>query len=382
MRVVGVTPDAYGGPEALRVFEVPERHAGPGKLRISVHAAAVNPTDALVRDGRAHDRHGGAEPPFVPGMDAAGVIDEVGPGTDTDLSAGDRVMAIVMPRGSHGGYSESIVLPARSVARIPANASLVEAATLPMNGLTARLALDLLGLPAGGVVAVTGSAGTLGGYAIQLAKADGLSVIADAAKRDEPQVRALGADVVVERGDDVAKRVREVVPDGVDGVIDTALLHARVLPAIRDGGGLAAVRPFAGEPERGITVHQVLVREYRYERERLDRLREQVEDGVLALRVAGVVPPERAGEAHARLERGGTRGRLVIQFRDEPSLAAQMAQPRRRPMARQRSAMYAIDGIQTIGVPTKWQLVAASRGGAGRAGNPPGHRSQWCTRVE
>jgi NADPH:quinone reductase-like Zn-dependent oxidoreductase len=311
-----VTPDTYGGPSALRVFDVPEPHADRGKVRIAVHAATVNPTDVLVRDGRAHDRHGGAEPPFVPGMDIAGVIDEIGPDTDTDLVVGDRVMAIVMPRGGHGGYSESVVVPSRSVARIPANASLAQAATLPMNGLTARLALDLLSVPPGGVIAVTGSAGTLGGYTVQLAKTDGLTVIADAAAKDESHVRALGADIIVGRGDDVAQRIRQVAGDGVDAVVDAAVLAERILPAIRDGGALASVRPFTGASTRDIKLHQVWVREYRYAQEQLDRLRQQAEEGLITLRVAGAVPPELAGEAHARLEAGGTRGRFVIRFRD------------------------------------------------------------------
>ncbi|MGF7234232.1 MAG: NADP-dependent oxidoreductase [Frankia sp.] len=318
MRVVGVTPDAYGGPEALRLFELPESHAGPGRVRIAVHAAAVNPTDTVVRSGAGHERQQGAEPPYVPGMDVAGIIDEIGPDTGTDLAVGDWVMAIVMPRGSHGGYSDSVVVPTTSVARIPAGATLLSAATLPMNGLTARLALDLLAVPPGGTIAVTGAAGTLGGYVVQLAAADGLRVIADAAERDERLVRSFGADVVVRRGDDVAERIRDVAPGGVDAVVDAALLGSLILPAVRDGGALAAVRPFTGDTERDITVHQVRVWEYRHAQAKLDRLRQQVEDGVLTPRVAGVFPPERASEAHAQLEKGGTRGRLVIQFRDGP----------------------------------------------------------------
>ena len=317
MRVIGVTPETYGGPEALEIFEVPEPHAGSGRVRVAVYAATVNPTDTVIRSGSARERQRGAEPPFVPGMDIAGVIDEIGPDTETDLRVGDRVMGIVMPYGSHGGYSESVVLPAASVTRIPAGTRLVEAATIPMNGLTARRALDMLDLPAGSTLAVTGSAGTLGGYVVQLANVGGLRVIADAAERDEPFVRSLGPDWVVERGEGMVAAVRGIVPEGVNAVVDAALLNMKVIPAVRDGGALAAVRPFTGEPDRGITVHQVWVREYRHDTERLDWLREQVEQKQLTLRVAGTTPPAGAGEAHARLERGGTRGRWVIQFRDE-----------------------------------------------------------------
>jgi NADPH2:quinone reductase len=319
MRVVGVSgPGGYGGPEALRVFELPDRHAGPGEVRIAVHAATVNPTDTFTRIGARHEMMQHLEPPYVPGMDVAGILDEVGPDTETDLAVGDRVMAMVIPFGQHGGYSDSIVLPATSVARAPAGVTLAEAATLPMNGLTARKALDMLALPPGATIAVTGAAGAFGGYVVQLAKADGLRVVADAAEQDEELVRSLGADVVVRRGDDVAARIREVVPEGADAVADGSIQHALVLPAIRDGGGLAAVRPFQGETERGITVHQVWVRDYQHEQAKLDRLGRQVEAGEVTLRLAATYPPEQAGEAHARLERGGTRGRLVIQFRPEP----------------------------------------------------------------
>ena len=319
MRVVGVSGEGgYGGPEALRIFELPDRHAGPGEVRLAVHAAAVNPTDTFTRIGARHEQLKSHEPPYVAGMDAAGVIDEVGPSTVTDLRVGDKVMAIVVPVGQHGGYSDQLVLPVRSVARIPAGATLAEAATLPMNGLTARKALDMLQLPAGATIGVTGAAGAFGGYVVQLAKADGLRVVADASEADEALVRSLGADVIVPRGDDVAARIREAVPDGVDAVADGAIQHALVLPAVRDGGAVAAVRPFEGPPERNITVHMVWVREYQLEQEKLDRLGRQVEQGAITLRLAGTYPPERAGEAQARLEAGGTRGRLVIEFAAEP----------------------------------------------------------------
>jgi NADPH2:quinone reductase len=304
----------FGGPEALKVIEVPERHAGPGQVRIRVRAAAVNPTDTYVRNGARADAQRADPPPYVPGMDAAGVLDEIGDGVQTDLSIGDHVMAIVVPRGANGGYSESLVVPADSVVRVPKGATDVEASTLPMNALTARLALDLLNLRRGQTLAVTGAAGAFGGYAVQLAKAEGLTVVADASRTDEELVRDLGADIVVKRGDDVADRILEAVPGGVDAVADGALLNALVLRAIRDGGALAAVRTFVGETERDIVIHPVWVREYAKERLKLDRLRQQVEDGQITLRVAATFPPERAGEAHRLLEAGGVRGRLVIEF--------------------------------------------------------------------
>lgn len=314
MRAVGVME--FGGPEALRLVEVPEVHAGPGEIRIRVHAAAINPTDTYTRNGARAEQLAADPPPYVPGMDAAGVIDEIGPGVETGLAVGDRVMAIVVPSGSHGAYRESLVVPAGSVARAPARSSHAQACTLPMNGLTARLSLDLLGLTPGQTLAVTGAAGAYGGYVVQLAKADGLRVIADASEADRALVTSLGADVVVPRGDDVAEAIRAEVPDGVDGLADGSVQMDLLVPAVADGGAFTSVRGWPGPDggARGITFTTTWVREYATEGAKLDRLRQQAEAGELTLRVAQTYPADRAAEAHRRLEAGGTRGRLVIEF--------------------------------------------------------------------
>jgi len=312
MKAVGMTQ--FGGPEVLRLVDLPEPQVGQGQVRIRVHAAAVNPTDTLLRSGARPERYAGVPPPYVPGMDAAGVLDEIGEAVTTDLRVGDHVMAIVVPEGSHGAYSQLLVVPAESVVRTPTGASDAQAATLPMNGLTARLALDLLGLEPGETLAVTGAAGAVGGYVVELAKADGLRVIADASESDEALVRRLGADLVVRRGPGFSDAVREAAHRGVDGLVDAALLNELAVGAVRDGGRIATVRSFEGDGERGITFHPVLVRNYARENAKLDRLRQQVEDGQLTLRVARVIPAERAAEAHRLLEAGGTRGRLVIEL--------------------------------------------------------------------
>jgi NADPH:quinone reductase-like Zn-dependent oxidoreductase len=311
MRAVGVTE--FGGPEALHLVDVPEEHAGPGEVRLRVTAATVNPTDTHAVAGAYADRDPVKQPPWVPGMDAAGVVDEVGEGVE-HLAAGDHAMAIVVPSGAHGGYRESLVLPANSVVRAPKGATDVEASTLPMNGLTARLALDRLGLQPGQVLAVTGAAGAFGGYVVQLAKADGLTVVADASEADEQLVRDLGADVVVRRGDDVAARIRERFPDGVDGLADGAVQDALVLPAVRDGGRVATVRGYRGDGSDRVAVVPVLVRRVAQDRAALDRLREQAEQGLLTLRVHRAFPAEQAAGAHRLLAGGGVRGRLVLTF--------------------------------------------------------------------
>jgi NADPH2:quinone reductase len=281
-------------------------------VRVDVHFATVNPTDTNLRAGAYHggDESGG---PFVPGMDVAGVVDEVGDDV-VGWQVGDRVMAVVVPDGTHGAYADLVVLPVESVVRVPEGFDLAEASTVPMNALTARLVLDELALDEGRTVAVTGGAGAFGGYVIQLAKADGLRVVADAAPHDQELLRALGADDLVERGADFARQVRALEPDGVDGFADGAVLDERVLPAIRDGGALGTVRGWSGPSERGISVHPVLVRGSARRSDLLTRLGEQVADGTLTLRVARVLPAEEAGAAHRQLEGGGVRGRLVLDF--------------------------------------------------------------------
>lgn len=310
MRAVGIRN--FGGPEVLEVVELADPEPGEGEVRVRVADAAVNPADLAIRAGAFRQAMEGREPPFVPGMELAGVVDAVGPGAG--WSAGDEVMAIVMPTGGRGAQAELVVVPADSAARVPRGSTLAEAATLPMNGLTVRRALDLLELRPGQTFAVTGAAGAVGGYAVQLGALEGLRVIAVAGRGDESLVRSLGAQVFVPRGDDAAEHVREAVPEGVDGLLDAAVIGPKILAAVRDGGRLAAVRPFGGESERGIRIELVGVGAYARNNEALDRLGRLVEEQKLTLRVAETLPPERAGEAHRRLQAGGVRGRLVIAF--------------------------------------------------------------------
>jgi NADPH:quinone reductase len=305
---------SFGGPEVLQELTLPDREPGPGQVRIRVRAAAVSPTDTLLRAGYRSDRLAGLQPPYIPGMDAAGVIDAVGPDV-TSWQTGQDVMAIVIPQRPEGGaYVERLVVPAEWIAGMPAGASYAEASTLPMNGLTALATLDRLALKPGSVLAVTGAAGAYGGYLVALANANGIEVIADSSEQDEELVRSFGAHHVVRRSKDVADRILELRPDGVDAVADGALLDDLIVPAVKTGGQLAVVRGWHGEVDRDITVHSIRVHQHVAESAKHDQLRQLAEDGVLALRVAGTYPAGDAAEAHRRFEAGGVRGRLVLTF--------------------------------------------------------------------
>jgi NADPH:quinone reductase-like Zn-dependent oxidoreductase len=171
-----------------------------------------------------------------------------------------------------------------------------------------------LALRAGQTLGVTGAAGAVGGYAVELGVSEGLRVIAMARPEDEALVKRFGADTFIPGGDMAILRLYEAVPGGVAGLIDAAVLDAAALPAIRDGGKLATVRGFAGPSERGIAIEPVRVMTYVENHAALDRLGKLVAEGRFTLRVGQTYPPERTADAQRTLHAGGTRGRQVIAF--------------------------------------------------------------------
>jgi NADPH:quinone reductase-like Zn-dependent oxidoreductase len=153
-------------------------------------------------------------------------------------------------------------------------------------------------------------------YVIPIAKKHGLRVLADAGPEDEQLVREFGADLILERGDGFPAAVRVETGGGADAFFDAAALGPAALPAIRDGGALATVRPWPdeGKAERGIEVKRVLHRAAADRTDWLDELRALAAEGTLRLRVAATFAPEDAAEAHRMMQQGGIRGRAVITF--------------------------------------------------------------------
>ncbi|WP_410597577.1 NADP-dependent oxidoreductase [Amycolatopsis sp. lyj-23] len=296
----------FGGPEVLEQVEVPAPEPGPGQVRIRVAAAAVNPVDLATRSGALSSA--GVVPPRAVlglGWDVAGTVETAGGG----FAEGAAVIGLRDRIGTPlGAYAEQIVLDASAVAPAPPGVSPAEAATLPLNALTAAQALDLVKTT--GTVLVTGAAGAVGGYAVALARARKLRVVAVASEADEAEVRAFGADEFVPRGPALGDRVRALVPGGVDAALDPALLGLDALDAVRGGGEFVAFAAGAAPlPLRGIGVRHVWIRA---DGERLAELARLAGDGTLPLRVAGTRPLAEAAAAHERLAAGGLRGRLVL----------------------------------------------------------------------
>ncbi|MDR0359314.1 MAG: NADP-dependent oxidoreductase [bacterium] len=302
-----LTVSTFGGPEVLEVVDIAVPEPGPGQVRIRVQAAAVHPVDLGIRAGffaefvprRSH---------YVLGWDLAGTVDAAGSGV-TSFRPGDAVVGMTdWLRTLRGTQAEFAVLDAAAIAAAPSGATPVESATLPLNALTAAQALDLL--PDGArSLAVVGAAGAVGAYAIELAIQRGLSVLGVADQKDESFVRGLGA-TFVPRSADPAAAIRATAGDRVDAVLDAAGLGREVLGAVRDGGGFVPTVPPATPPgERDIQVSGVQVAA---DGARLGELAALADAGTLTLRVAGTHPLADAAEAHAHLERGGVRGRLVL----------------------------------------------------------------------
>ncbi|GGJ60984.1 NADP-dependent oxidoreductase [Streptomyces brasiliensis] len=285
----------FGGPEVVEIAESEVPAPGARQVRIKVAAAALNPVDAGVRAGV----FGGAGKQIGFGWDVAGTVDAVG--VATAWSVGDEVVALdqgmVKPLGTHAEY---VVVDTDAVAKAPATVDAVHAATLPLNALTAVQALDLLELEPGRSLLVTGAAGAVGGFAVQLAAHRGIAVTGLARDGDKELVRSLGAAGFAVTG----------TAGGFDAVLDTAVLGEAALAWVRDGGVYAGVIPQAHPAsERGVRTTSVAVSA---DGARLGELVRLVDEGVLTLRVAETYPLAEAAKAHARLAEGGMRGRLVL----------------------------------------------------------------------
>lgn len=312
-RMQAAALDEFGGPEVITLRTLPVPQIADDEVLLKVWSAGVGVWDALEREGTLVPE--GSTFPIVPGSDAAGTVAAVGRQV-SNVAVGDMVYVYGYTRPKGGFYAQYAATTAAYVAKLPAGVPVQHAGAMPTDALTALSGLDVLGLSAGSWVLIFGASGGQGHLAVQLAKRQGLRVIAVASRAEGVAlVTRLGADVSLDgRGEvtQVLARIREAAPDGVDGLLAMAggPTLDRLTETLRDGGVLAyphGVQPEPGE-RPGVTVRA-------YDGEtgprQLQRLNELIEAGPFEVHVAERFPLGRAAEAHRRLQTSYL-GRLLL----------------------------------------------------------------------
>jgi len=333
-----------GEPESLRPRRRTLSAPGPGQALVRMEATGVSFAEQQMRRGKYYDQ---PPFPFVPGYDLVGVVEAVGPPSSGDGPGGDgiRVGQRVAALTKTGAWAERVVLDAGDLVRVPDGVDAVEAETVIVNGLTAwRMLHRSARVPAGGTIVVLGAAGGVGSVLTQLARHAGIRVIGVAGPRQQAAVAALGAIAIDHRAEDVARRVRELAPGGVDAVFDHVGGPGIVASwgMLAGGGTLVSYGTAATKDDPGnarVPVLKLLARLWTWNllpngrsasffnlwagsrrRARFQhRLREDLEH-VLALVAAGAVVPQVAGrfplaDAAGALrfaEAGGHAGKVVI----------------------------------------------------------------------
>jgi len=307
MRVI--RQERLGGPEVLQLLEVPRPEPAPTEVLVRVTAAGVNPVDWKVRTA------GGllGPPPFSVGWDVAGVVEALGRGV-TRFAPGDRVFGMPRFPREAAAYAEYVTSPSRQLARIPEGLSDVEAAALPLAGLTAWQALvETARVGPGTRVLVLGAAGGVGHLAVQVAKARGADVLGTARPEKHAFLASLGADEAVDyTTGPLAGRVGDV--DVVFDLVGPEAAEA-ALPTLHDDGVLVTAASGSGlGPLRDAAAGRVRVIGILVEPDRagLESLAALVAEGRLRPHVAETFPLADAARAHERGETGRTQGKLVL----------------------------------------------------------------------
>jgi NADPH:quinone reductase-like Zn-dependent oxidoreductase len=294
MRAVQVM--RFGGPEVLCVTEVERPVPISTEVLVRVIAAGVNPVDCKTRRGEGVARWVGPLP-FTLGWDVCGVVERLGYGV-TRFKVGDMVFGMPRFPRAAGGYAEYVAAPSRQFAR-STGLPPIEAAALPLAALTAwQCLVDTAQVRDGQTVLVHGAGGGVGHLAVQIATARGARVVATTGRHDRDALQAQDADVALD----------------LVGGQDTQALVA----TLRGGGLLLAVANGADDAvranakRRGVRVEEPLVEPDGHALEEIAKL---VRTGVLKVSVHETFPLERATAAHERQERGGVKGKLVLEVR-------------------------------------------------------------------
>ncbi|MDC7123623.1 NADP-dependent oxidoreductase [Cellulomonas fimi] len=302
-----ITYSRYGGADVLELTEQPTPKVGADTVLVRVRAASVNPVDWKVRQGYL-DPIMDVHFPVVPGWDVAGVVEKVGLDTP-EYQVGDEVFGYVRKDFVHGGtFAEYVSAPVRTLAPKPSSLSFEEAAAVPLAGLTAYQSIKRSGVTAGQTVLVHAAAGGVGGFAVQIAKALGATVVGTASESNHEYLRTLGAEPVT-YGDGLVERVRAVAPDGVDVVLDYGSPDAiETAPALlRAGGTIASIVDAKARDELG--GHYVWVRPDSADLAALGAL---IDDGKVRVEVAQVFDLADAAAAHEASASGHVRGKVVV----------------------------------------------------------------------
>jgi NADPH:quinone reductase-like Zn-dependent oxidoreductase len=308
MRAIVV--NEWGGRDKLELADVEPPPVAPDGVLVRVRAAAVNPVDYKVREGKL----AGAFPfhfPVILGWDAAGVVEKVGPAV-TWFRPGDEVYGYCRRHElEYGTYAEFVTVPEGFLAHKPDGLSFEEAAALPLAGLTAHQSLERLGLRGGETLYLTAGAGGVGHLAIQLAHARGARVIASGSPGSHDFIRGLGAEPV-DYHDDVPAQVRALNQDsGADAAFDVigGEGQEQAFGALRQGGRLVSI---AAPPEsrEHCETGYVFVRPSGYDLGEV--ITPLVHEGGLRPHVSATFPLEEAAAAHEQMESGHVRGKIVL----------------------------------------------------------------------
>uniref|UniRef100_UPI00310153BC NADP-dependent oxidoreductase n=1 Tax=Neorhizobium sp. EC2-8 TaxID=3129230 RepID=UPI00310153BC len=290
----------YGGPEVLRVVEIVEPRAGPSQVRIKVRSAGVNPSDWKRRAGLYRDFEEVSFPSGV-GVEAAGVVDEVGPGV-SDVSVGDAVF----------GYGINTVAQYAVLthwAHKPDGLSFEVAGGLPVISETALRSLDDVGVKPGGTLLVSGAAGGIGSAVIQFASRQGITVIGTASAQKHDYLRGLGA-VPTTYGPGMAGRVRELATEGIDAALDLAGsgIIPELIGIVGDSSRVVSVADFTA-PQYGARFSAGPPKNPEKILADVARL---CCEGLFHLHVERIFPLERTAEAQEVSAEGHVTGKLVI----------------------------------------------------------------------
>jgi NADPH:quinone reductase-like Zn-dependent oxidoreductase len=289
-----------GGPEVLRVEDVPTPEPDDGQVLIRVRAASINPIDWKQRRGLSQKQL-----PAVLGNDISGTVER---SRTEGFAEGEDVFGFA----PGGGYAEFAVAPAQAIATKPPALSHEQAAALPVSGLTAWQALfDRGGLQRGQTLLVAGAAGGVGHLAVQLGRHAGARVIGTGSARNREFVLSLGTDQYVDYS---SEDVAEVVSD-VDVAFDTVggETTKTLVPTLREGGVLVVIAgapPEAEAAERGARAELLIMS---VSSEQLVKLAELAVDGEVKVEIAGTFSLSQVAKAHELSESGHTRGKLILQ---------------------------------------------------------------------